>query len=630
MKGRKIAGTMTGNFKSSPGLLVLALVTLLAGHAWAQEDGQQPPLVKPVQEIKRLGPVQTVPEGAQVLLETDRKEFFLGENVLVDFILKNSGPLSFTLEFGGDYRGASRALRFKVSAVDEAGQTVADPDPEPMCMGGLGGTHPLEPGKTWTQSLALMRYCKIEKPGIYVIRASHDFGWTEGELSYPVGEIKIALRMPDPAQAEKLVEEMEKRPDDPNSTMGEAGENYADFSCLRWPVYLAPLSQRAWKGEVRALQGLGSMETSDATAELIKLLDHPDEEIVLKTALTLNLRLPDPEWKGELGSRGPFMDGRDKLRKELVRQSWDPKFVPDIRRAAAALLERSSPGAVSAGAFMMQSVGTSEDAPKVLGALERSLKGLPSRKGKDDNVLNPPEPVGELLRAMKMLGRRGFENSDPQTAGTRLAWLDSLPPDSARYPEHWEDRFGLMLKDACPLIREKAVALLPSILNETLRAQLRAAFSDEDLGVKRAACEWVAAYKDASFREEVLGVLRNTGHDWVFNSASNAAMALGAGLEVCEVCVKYLGNKDRVFGAMGKLVGILVAGNSGASGNTNLPPEDYLAIRSQWELFLKEHSAEIREGKKFKIGDPALVPEMFGRAYQIHLSDGTSWPKKQD
>ncbi len=57
-----------------------------------------------------------VPAGAKVTLYADQQEFFLGENVLIHFCLENVGDEPFEISTGGDYRGSSRHLRFKVSA----------------------------------------------------------------------------------------------------------------------------------------------------------------------------------------------------------------------------------------------------------------------------------------------------------------------------------------------------------------------------------------------------------------------------------------------------------------------------------------------------------------------------------
>src|SRR5262245_12388647 len=104
---------------------------------------------------------RTVPTGASVTLESNRKEYFLGENVLVHFTLRISGTQSFAVDFGGDYRGATRAQRFEMTATDESGKMADDPDPSRMNFGGFGGSRELKPGDTFTESLPVMRYCDI-------------------------------------------------------------------------------------------------------------------------------------------------------------------------------------------------------------------------------------------------------------------------------------------------------------------------------------------------------------------------------------------------------------------------------------------------------------------------------------
>jgi len=52
-----------------------------------------------------------VPEGAKVTLEFDRQEYFIGENVLIHFIVKNVGKRPFVVDQGGDY-SEHRQVRF--------------------------------------------------------------------------------------------------------------------------------------------------------------------------------------------------------------------------------------------------------------------------------------------------------------------------------------------------------------------------------------------------------------------------------------------------------------------------------------------------------------------------------------
>src|SRR5262249_35879442 len=119
-----------------------------------------------------------VPKGAKIAVEFDKTEFFVGENILRHFVIETKGPEALSINGGGDYRGASRSLRFHVTLTDEKGTPVAAPDPSHFCMGGISHSPGGAPGKKHYQSLQLLRYARLEKPGVYKVQASHDLGWT--------------------------------------------------------------------------------------------------------------------------------------------------------------------------------------------------------------------------------------------------------------------------------------------------------------------------------------------------------------------------------------------------------------------------------------------------------------------
>ena len=102
-----------------------------------------------------------VPAGATVRLEFDRREYYLGENVLAHFTLENTGEKPFHASFGQDSGQSGRSLRFKVTATDETGQMAEDPDPSEAVSSWNGGPVELKPGAKYVRSLALMRYCDI-------------------------------------------------------------------------------------------------------------------------------------------------------------------------------------------------------------------------------------------------------------------------------------------------------------------------------------------------------------------------------------------------------------------------------------------------------------------------------------
>ena len=66
-----------------------------------------------------LSPLE-LPPGVKFSLLLDTNEHFLGENILLHYCISNASSTAFQLSVGGDYRGGSRAKRFKITATDPA------------------------------------------------------------------------------------------------------------------------------------------------------------------------------------------------------------------------------------------------------------------------------------------------------------------------------------------------------------------------------------------------------------------------------------------------------------------------------------------------------------------------------
>ena len=61
-----------------------------------------------------------------------------------------------------------------------------------------------------------------------------------------------------------------------------------------------------------------------------------------------------------------------------------------------------------------------------------------------------------------------------------------------------------------------------------------------------------------------------------------------------------------------------------------LTRSERIELRDQWKAFLAKHAVEIRQGKKFKVDDPALTPALFGQARTWQLANGKPWPATSD
>lgn len=561
-------------------------------------------------------PTGSVPEGARVTLESDRTNYFLGENILIHFILENTSQEPFSASFGGDYRGSSRALRFLVSAVDESGHEAEDPDPHPICFGGLMGSQTLKPGQKYLQSLALMRYRKLLHPGRYSISIAHDFGWQETDArKRPVGKIVLSLQMPDAAQAEEVVSRMEKLPENPTNIVGEKFNAYGDFRCLCQPVYLDPLLRRVRAGNSRALAGISAIANTNATAVMIDLAGGADSQLALDAARGLIPLLPFAGTKPESLGSGPFRFDIPEFRNPLRQIGWNPGFAPQVKSLAGKFLKRNDSAAISVGAFMVQALGTVDQAPEVFAALDRVLSPMVSpRHDAKDNILNFPEPIPELLRAVDALHQRGLElNSGGLSGNAQIMvwfhWLENTPgPRPARWLEMAE-AFGD--GNRYPL-NETVVRSIPLPLADDCVPLVQRAMKNRDYGVCRAACEIAGHSGRAEFIAPLLAIAATEPHDWLLRSVGVALQELKAGFEAWEVWADRLADETIYPIALDQLQLVFENVPGSYTGRTDLSREERLELRRQWQKFLAAHEAELRAGNKFLLKE--APPELFGKA----------------
>ncbi|MCL1921173.1 MAG: hypothetical protein FWG50_08885 [Kiritimatiellaeota bacterium] len=567
-----------------------------------------------------------VPDGARVTLHTERNEYFLGEEVLVRFVLENTGEQPFEAEFGGDYRGASRALRFNVTAVDETGQAAEDPDPSKMRMGGLTGPEKIPAGGAHTNTLALMRYCKIVKPGRYTVRAAHDFGWKEeGERKRPVGETVLTFREPTPDEAAAVVD-------------GLLEADAADFTLLTHPVYFAPLLRHAKTGSHRALLGLGCIATREATEALTALTASDDPDLALAATRLLLMRLPPPaNERPSFWNSPPFTR---EFRQHLAENAWDDAFAPTLRAWAAELLQRppaaKKPGAKPSaggsgyfrmddlseeavlGAKIMQHIGTPDDAPVVLKAMDRTLGPMVSpRNDPKDNILDLPQPLRDLISAMDALHARGYDairegrmSGDAQIL-LYFHWLADEPgPRSPRWLVLL-DTFG---KGNCYPTTLAALASIPKPLPDACVAFVKGRLEEKDLGVCRAACEIAGESGNTAFLEPLIEIVATEQHEWLFRAASNAAKKLGGGDELLQAWADRLNDEHLYNDALGYVSGAILGDGRGfRTGRTDHSRATRLALRDAWRKFLADNADDLRQGKVFTRAELEAIPGLLDR-----------------
>jgi hypothetical protein len=564
------------------------------------------------------GPV--IQGKARIDLKLRKAKHFLGENVQLDFCVVNTGASKIQIEVGGDYRGSSRALRFKVEVRDAKGVLVADPDPNPYNLGGIGYSPDIAPGKRWCSSLALMRYARIEAAGRYTITATHDLGWAQGAA--PKGKATVEFAMPNAAQAEQVIAEMEKLPDDPNTSAGDLDKPYADWSALAFEPYVVPLEQRAQKGNVKAIGGLAHVPTPNATRALVKLLDHADSAIARATARGLAMRLPDPALNGQLGPRNPFENSLSEQRKYLATKSWVPALADDVRAAARKRLASTDVTDQQDGAFMLEAVGTKDDAPDLIKALDVAIDRTRTVPPETDVYPMPRGALMELLRAAEILVARGYAApATPAKPGELAIWLVSLRAGAR--PAGWEATLAKAMEHAIPHVRTLAMDHAPDAVTAAHTQAVAKNLAHADLDVQVAAAQLAQRAKLVALGPEVVKAMkRATGLR--LNILSNAAYMLGARYERAQMLVVRLSDKDAFDQALSELCDILQY--SGRSTSGTLTDAMRTAVIPPWKKLVTDHRAEIEAGTKLPLTHKSVTKDLLPPTWKLGNPAGGQWP----
>lgn len=546
----------------------------------------------------------TVPADARVSIVLAKKEYFLGENIVAQFCVENTGKGLFHIERGGDYRGASRHLRFHVTATDTQGGKVRDPDPSGFCMGGIGHTTTINPGKKECMEVPLLAYCRFDKPGKYIVRISHDFGWhATDDRPLPVAECVLHLVRPTAEQAQKLIDDLVAR-----------DKSVHDFYYLRDPIYLPILLKRAEKGDDQALAGIGSIATPEGTQALVRLAGQVPEKFVLGVIQTLNERLPDPQAEGKLPGRNIFLNDRLESRRWLSEQAWRAELAPATRALAQKLLIGKNTDNFKAGAFILECIGQKEDLPALIAALDHALAA--SSKAPLETWIYP-RPRGscqELVRAATMLNQR-FEPSPklPGTPGEAVIFLNALGTRESFRPPEWEKTVAGLLRHEIPYVRETALNSLPVPLPPAVRKGMPALLLDADVDVQIAACHLAGKSKLPELKEPALKVLATAREDWLVRAVENALWELGARFESIEVLVGRLDDREMTVRCLSRLADWVIADHSTGSTPSDkmFDADQAKVIKARWQRFLQEHGKALRAGNRFPLGDPALTPDLF-------------------
>lgn len=610
-----------------------------------------------------------VPPKFQLSILCDRNQYFLGENVNLHFVVENTGKSPFKLETGGDYRGAPRHIRFKVKATGEDGSICADPYPNPFCEGGLGGESCLKPGEKHADSLPLLRYCRIEKPGTYRISVSHDLGWQIRADKLPAAETSITFLPPNADQAKAVVDKLLK------------GGTESDFTTLEYPIYLPVLKdsikqalnssnqtkttlkevpeEQALEKDQREKQqarqsrqladakkietdisnlltGTGSIPTPEATLALIELAGSKSEPVSRQAAQHLSMRLPDPQWEGRLSGRSPFENPMIPERKRLVKLTWRPEFSEPVLNLARQFLSRKDKTDVQIGSFMIECLGNKACAAMLIAPLDQAIAGAKNLKPE----LCYPRPRGalaELMRAATILVQNNADiPGHPKTPGESALFLTAIGQRKDFRPADWQSTYLLLARSDFPYVRELCALNLPLPAEVPLVKLLPQLLADPDVDVKIAACQLALKQPDVSLKTQLLDIVRKSQDTWLFHGATNAVSKVGGYFEALEIMASRLGEpgkmetQDTSYEMLSGLIDGCIDSSSscGYGFQKQVSCSEAAALRPKWQKFLHEQQALLKSGKKFAPGDHRLTADLFPVDFQFNLPDGKVWPTR--
>ena len=565
-----------------------------------------------------LGPEEVLGEskdGDMRVTLVGRRGWWLGENVLLNYVVENVGRGKVKVSFGGDYRGGMRAARIKVTATDARGQPVEDPFPSNMNFGGLGGDRELAAGEEFAFAVPLPRYCRFESEGTYTLRVAHDLG---GDDPIPKDDprwvsAEIELKMPDPRRAEAIVDAMRRLPVDQGLSVGDRTGPYPDFSALRYPIYL-PVLRKLVAAEPRAFQGIAAIPSVDATRALIELAEHDDPKVAAQAVETLVGRVP-------VKVRSMF----PKEREHLLEHGWDAQALGlAVHALAERLLSDTDPEVATLGAELLGAVVKKGDLSIVTAGLDR---GLPATVAAPISYPEPRTPVGVLRRTAKaMLAAGAKPSGDPKTPGEIAIYLFAHGTSPSR-PSDYEKRAAGWLDHPIPQIRVYALRETKAPVGGPMRPKLAPLLASDHQGVQNAACEALGAIgDDASVRSAVVAAMKTATDEWLVRCLHRTAIAVGVPRDrIAALWTSRLHEVDHTMLMLNQLMFVLESNGGGSSG---LPDAtEAKRLQKRWERFTKKHAKRIRKGKKFTLDDPALTPDLVPPGMTRNDRKGQRWPK---
>jgi hypothetical protein len=413
-------------------------------------------------------------------------------------------------------------------------------------------------------------------------------------------------------------------------------------------VYLPILAEQAAKGSADAVTGIAHIPTTQATAALVKLLSDSDGQFAMKAAWAINDRLPDPpgceQPCPEPRKTGPTMvtswpDRRNWLQDadaepDELRACWDDHLTADVRRFARGLLSDVPAVPTKAvrlhcGAFMLEALATESDIEAIAGAINnvapKVVAGDPRWLFAEyrHDELTWRKVTARLIGAARTATKRGAALPEhPGTPGRMIQWGLVIRERPTSRPDAWEKEHARLLGADWPCVRETLLRNAPRPLGQPILDGLEGLVGDGDAYVAVAALEAVAECKPdvaKRFRDAVTHVIEKTRDERVLCATPQAAAAVGLPRDqYLHRLVNRLDSPQLYLNAVWQLFDVLNSRPWRCCRVCGLYPKDPAIVQraqAAWHQFIDANAEAIHAGRRFKPGDPEIVPGMLDGLY---------------
>ncbi|MFA6285740.1 MAG: hypothetical protein WC661_00045 [Opitutaceae bacterium] len=568
----------------------------------------------------------------------------IGDDILATLVIENTGASALEITLGGDYRTTGYSQRMKVRALNEASEPLPELSRESYGGGGGGlmSTKTIQPGQTEEIAFGLEYYVSFTKAGVYRITAGHDLGWkVNAAHPHPFGQATITVTEPTETQAAAWVAKIFDRMSAPSTQQAsfEREMNLERQLCvLRHPAYLPSLVERANAGSKAAVAAIGHIANTDATTALIALLDHQSPEVVIAAARQIFRRLPSRDDPARCALQAGW--GSPYQIDPLLPASWNSRFEPPLRAAAAKMIGSDNIETVEIAAKILQARGGPADAPAVLAALQKSLDvAQPSRTGPRANTLDAPRPQKALIEILDALRAQGWRIKYGGRTAQLVAWFCQLADPAVQTSVDERTRQSMMtwIENGPPTLRICALQAIPQPMPDVYEPPVLRSLDAPDWGVLRVACETAGKSKRPAFARPLTQIVEMANETFLQNAAHDAAVACGAKMELWQAWATVIPYQDRTVRALSALIlgTIELPPSNGYGSGGNFTRDQFFAIRDAWRAFLSLHQADLSAGKRIALTDPETIAGLTGMklrpgqpVVEISFRDGTRWPPR--